>query len=173
MRSMFVPTLALAGLLSLPALAEEPAKKEPASQVRCSVTAKDGSRAVQGENLIIKSGETLKDAVAVDGDIVIRKGAVVNDVVAIRGKITLEEGAEVKGDAVSLGGKLILQGNARVNGDAVALGGELSMGEGASVGGDQVNFSLSFNGTNLAQSFIDKALQGSNCQIHLGDGDDE
>ena len=30
MRSMLAPTLALAGLLSLPALAEEPAKKEPA-----------------------------------------------------------------------------------------------------------------------------------------------
>jgi NDP-sugar pyrophosphorylase family protein len=173
MRSMFVPTLALAGFLALPALAEEPAKQEPAPKVRCSVTSKGGSRAVQGENLVIKAGEKVKDAVAVDGDIVIRKGAVVDDVVAIRGKVTIEEGAEVKGDAVSLGGALILQGKARVNGDAVALGGELRMDEGASVGGDQVNLSVSFNGTNLAQSFIDKALAGSNCQINVGDDDDD
>lgn len=169
MRSMLAPTLALAGLLSLPALAQEPAKKEPASKTRCSVTAKGGSRAVQGENLIIQAGETVKDAVAIDGDVTVRKGAVVDDVVAIRGKVTIEEGAEVKGDAVSLGGQLILQGKARVNGDAVALGGELRMAEGATVGGDKVDFSLSFNGTNLAQSFIDKALAGSDCQINIGD----
>lgn len=56
-----------------------------------------------------------------------------------------------------------------MDGDAVALGGELRMDEGATVGGDKVDFSLSFNGTNLAQSFINKALDGSNCRINIGD----
>jgi NDP-sugar pyrophosphorylase family protein len=169
MRSMFVPTLALAGFLALPALAEEPAKKAPASKVRCAVHKSDGTRAAQGENLVLKAGETVKDAVVVDGDILVRKGAVVEDVVAIRGKVTIEEGAQVKGDVVALGGDLHLRGKARVEGDAVALGGSLRMDEGASVGGEQVSFALSFNGKDLARSFIDKALEGSDCQINLSD----
>jgi UDP-3-O-[3-hydroxymyristoyl] glucosamine N-acyltransferase len=172
MRPILISTLAFASVLALPALAEEPTKQAPAPKTHCTVTAKEGSRAVQGENLVLKAGETVKDAVAVDGDVVVRKGAVVNDVVAIRGKVIIEEGAQVKGDAVSLGGKLHLQGKARVDGDAVALGGALLMDEGASVGGDKVSFALSINGTDLAQSFINKALEGSNCQINLGDDDE-
>jgi NDP-sugar pyrophosphorylase family protein len=187
MRSMFVPTLALASLLTLPALAGDtgkkaaPAPKEASAdkvKVRCAIHSKEGSRAVQGTNLILNSGEKAKDAVAVDGDVVIRKGAVVGDVVAIRGKITIEEGAVVNGDAVALGGELHLQKKARVEGDAVALGGTLQMDEGASVGGDKVNFSFSFNGTDVAKSFLDKALQDSDCHLTLNgddhdDGDDD
>jgi NDP-sugar pyrophosphorylase family protein len=172
MRSMFIPTLALAGFLALPALAEEPAKKAPASKVRCAIHKNDGTRAVQGEDLVLKAGETVKDAVAVDGDIVVRKGAVVEDVVAIRGKVTIEEGAEVKGDVVALGGELHLRGKARVAGDAVALGGSIRMDEGASVGGDQVSFALSFNGKDLARTFLEKALKGSDCQINLSDDEE-
>jgi UDP-3-O-[3-hydroxymyristoyl] glucosamine N-acyltransferase len=184
MRPLSLPALALCGLLSLPALAEDSGKPvasapKPAAQessspkVQCSLHAKDGSRAVQGTNLTINAGEKTKDAVAVDGDVLIRKGAVVEDVVAIHGKITIEEGAEVKGDAVALGGELRLQKNARVDGDAVALGGSMQLAEGASVGGDKVSFSLSINGDDLAKSFLKKALKGSDCQITLNDHDDD
>jgi NDP-sugar pyrophosphorylase family protein len=187
MRSMSLPTLALATFLALPALAGDtgktsaPAPKQAserkensAPRVRCAVHSKDGSRAVQGQDLILKSGEKAKDAVAVDGNVVIRKGAVVDDVVAIRGQVTIEEGAEVKGDVVALGGQLHLQKNARVKGDAVALGGTLQMDEGSSVGGDKVNFSLNINGEDLAQSFLKKALENSDCSIIVSeDSDDE
>lgn len=169
MRSMFAPALALASLLSLPALADDSEKKEPAPKVQCAIHSKDGSRAVQGSDLVVRAGERIKDAVAVDGDIVIRKGAVVEDVVAIRGKITIEEGAEVKGDVVSLGGDLILEGNAKVNGDAVALGGSLRMDEASSIGGDRVSFGFSVNGKDLARSFLEKALEDSDCTITLDD----
>jgi UDP-3-O-[3-hydroxymyristoyl] glucosamine N-acyltransferase len=184
MRPLSLPVLALCSILSLPALAEDSgkpqasvpkaaAKESSPPKVRCAVHAKDGSRAVQGTNLTINAGEKTQDAVAVDGDVLIRKGAVVEDVVAVHGKITIEEGAEVKGDAVALGGELRLQKNARVEGDAVALGGSMQLAEGASVGGDKVSFSLSFNGDDLAKSFLEKALKGSDCQITLSDDEDE
>ena len=58
MRAMFLPTLAVAGLLSLPALAEDSARPhEP--KVQCSIHAKDGSRAVQGKDLIVNAGEKI------------------------------------------------------------------------------------------------------------------
>ncbi|MFL5348200.1 MAG: polymer-forming cytoskeletal protein [Hyalangium sp.] len=189
MRPMFLPAVALASLLALPAFAEDsaqpqppatqsaPAKDTPAPktsqspQVRCEVHAKDGSRAVQGMNLIVNPGEKIKDAVAVDGDVLIRKGAVVEDVVAVRGKVTIEEGARVHGDAVALGGELHLQKQAQVDGDAVALGGTLRMDEGASVKGDKVSFSLFFNGNELAKSFLEKALKDSDCRLSLNDDD--
>src|SRR5437868_9572498 len=151
MRSMFLPTLALTSLLALPALAEDsgkqqaPAKQESSAKqeapahktdagpkIQCSVTSKNGSRAVQGHDLILNSGDKAKDAVAVDGNVVVHKGAVVNVVIAIRGKVILEEDAEVKGDVVAAGGDLQLKKNSRVRGDAVALGGLLQVAEGAS-----------------------------------------
>src|SRR5262245_36017029 len=150
MRSLSLPTLALATFLTLPALAgdtgqqQAPAQKEAAppkqaskTRVRCAVQSRNGSRAVQGADLVVEAGEKTKDAVAVDGNVIIRKGAVVKDVVAVHGKVIIEEGAEVKGDAVCLGGELHLQKNARVKGDAVALGGSLRMDDGASVGGER------------------------------------
>lgn len=173
MRSMSLPTLALTGLLALPSFAEDPARPQTATKVQCSVESKNGSRAVQGRNLILKAGDKAKDAVAVDGDVVIRKGAVVEDVIAIRGKVIIEEGAVVKGDVVAAGGDLQLQKNARVEGDAVALGGSLKVAEGASIGGDKVTFSLSINGEDIARSFIQKALESSDCHITVGGDDDD
>jgi NDP-sugar pyrophosphorylase family protein len=184
MRPMFLSTVALASLLALPAFAEDSAKPQAptaqntpapkassAPQVHCDIHAKDGSRAVQGMNLVVNPGEKIRDAVAVDGDVLIRKGAVVEDVIAIRGKVTIEEGAKVHGDAVALGGELHLQKKARVDGDAVALGGSLRMDEGSSVEGDKVSFSLSFNGNDLAKSFLEKALENSDCHLTLNDDD--
>ncbi|WP_224363265.1 polymer-forming cytoskeletal protein [Hyalangium versicolor] len=185
MRPLSLSTLALCSILSLPALAEDTGssqasppkeakdKKTPPPRVQCSIHSKDGSRAVQGVNLVVNAGEKTRDAVAVDGDVLIRKGAVVEDVVAIHGKITIEEGAKVKGDAVALGGEVRLQKKARVEGDVVALGGSLQMDESASVGGDKVSFSLSFNGDELAQSFLEKALKNSDCQITLRSDDND
>jgi NDP-sugar pyrophosphorylase family protein len=186
MRSMSLSTLALATFLALPALAGDtgkasaPAPKQAserkgdsAPKVRCAVHSKNGSRAVQGQDLVLRAGEKARDAVAVDGNVVIRKGAVVEDVVAIRGRVTIEEGAEVKGDAVALGGELHLQKNARVKGDAVALGGTLRMDEGASVGGDKVNFTFNFNGEDLAKSFLEKALKNSDCSITVNADDED
>jgi hypothetical protein len=85
MRPMFLSTLALTSLLALPSFAEDSTKGQAATKVQCDVRSKEGSRAVQGRDLILKPGDQAKDAVAVDGNVVVRKGAVVEDVIAIRG----------------------------------------------------------------------------------------
>ena len=172
MRRPLLPALLLACSLALPALAAEPAKT-PRPVKRICVNVKDGSRSVQGTDLVIEPGEKVKDAVAVDGDVIVKKGAVVsNDVVAIRGRVILEAGARVKGDAVSMGGEVRVPTGARVDGDAMALGGKLKLDRQEDVGGERVNFSLELNGDDLVKELIGKALdEEDTCHI-LDDEDD-
>ncbi|RKH10182.1 hypothetical protein D7V97_14530 [Corallococcus sp. CA053C] len=171
MRRPLLPTLLLACSLALPALAAEPAKT-PKPAKRICVNVKDGSRSVQGTDLVVEPGEKVKDAVAVDGDVIVKKGAVVdNDVVAVRGRVILEAGARVKGDAVSMGGEVRVPSGARVDGNATALGGKLKVDKPEDVGGERVNFSLEFNGEDLVKKFISKALDEDQ-KCHILDDDD-
>ncbi|MFP2897756.1 hypothetical protein [Corallococcus sp. 4LFB] len=171
MRRPLLPALVLACSLAVPALAAEPAKK-PAKTI--CVNVKDGSKAVQGTNLVIEPGEKVKDAVAVDGDVIVKKGAVVdNDVAAIRGRVILEPGAKVKGDVVSVGGEVRVPAGARVDGSATALGGKLQLDRKEDVGGETVDFSLVFNGDDLVKEFVGKALDEDAGKCHILDDDDE
>ncbi|CAM3273067.1 polymer-forming cytoskeletal protein [Corallococcus sp. ZKHCc1 1396] len=174
MRRSFLPTLLVACSLAVPALAAEPAKPPKAPVKRICVNVKDGSKAVQGTNLVVEPGDTLRDAVAVDGDVIVKKGAVVdNDVAAIRGRVILEAGARVKGDVVSLGGEVRVHSGARVDGSATALGGKLKLDKQEDVGGEKVSFSMEFNGEDLVKQLIGKALdEDQKCHI-LDDDDDD
>ncbi|RKG91807.1 polymer-forming cytoskeletal protein [Corallococcus terminator] len=173
MRRPFLPTLVLACSLAVPALAAEPAKPARAPVKRVCVNVKDGSKAVQGTDLIIEPGEKIKDAVAVDGDVIVKKGAVVdNDVAAVRGRVILEAGARVKGDVVSLGGEVRVPAGARVDGNAVALGGKLKVDKQEDVGGEKVNFSMELNGEDLVKQVIGKALDEDQ-KCHILDDDDD
>ncbi|ADO72187.1 hypothetical protein [Stigmatella aurantiaca] len=167
MRPMSLAPLALATLVAVPAFAEDSGKKNDSiPRVICAVQAKDGTRAVQGTDLVLEAGETVKDAVAVEGNVIVRKGAVVEDVVAIQGKVIIEAGAVVKGNVISMGGDIRLRKNAHVQGNAVALGGSVNADEEATIGGDKVNFSLVFNGKELVRNFIENALdESSGCTI--------
>ncbi|MDC0707692.1 polymer-forming cytoskeletal protein [Stigmatella sp. ncwal1] len=175
MRPLSFAPLALATLLAFPAFADDTGKKKPSGpRVICAVQSKDGTRAVQGTDLVLEAGETLKDAVAVEGNVIVRKGAVVEDVVAIQGKVIVEAGAEVKGNVVALGGDIRLRKNAHVQGDAVALGGSINADEEATIDGDKVNFSLAFNGKELVRSFLKNALdEESGCTISFDDEGDK
>ena len=165
---LMLPTLGLATLLSLPAFAGDDSEQKSSSKVRCSVTTDEGDRLVQGKNLVLKSGDEVKDAIAIDGDVVIRKGVVVHDVVAIQGRVTIEAGAHVLGDVVSIGGAVDVQEEAHVDGDAVALGGSLRVDESATVDGDKVSFSLAFGGEEIVQGFLKNALgKESRCHIDV------
>jgi UDP-3-O-[3-hydroxymyristoyl] glucosamine N-acyltransferase len=157
MRPMTFAPLALAALMAVPAFADDSeARKSSTPRVVCAVQSKDGSRAVQGTDLVLEAGEKTKDAVAIEGNVIVRKGAAVEDVVAIRGKVIIEAGAEVTGKVVSIGGGIRLRKNAHVNGDLVALGGTLQLDDGATVGGEKVNFNMAFNGEELIRSFDDE-----------------
>lgn len=172
MRRPLLPTLLLACSLALPALAAEPAKT-PRPVKRICVNVKDGSRSVQGTDLVIEPGEKVKDAVAVDGNVIVKKGAVVdNDVVAVRGRVVLEAGARVKGDAVALGGDVRVPTGARVDGNATALGGKLKVDKPEDVGGERVNFSLELNGDDLVKELLGKALEDDQ-KCHILDDEDD
>ncbi|WP_225411212.1 bactofilin family protein [Stigmatella hybrida] len=175
MRPMSLAPLALSALMAFPAFAEDTeAPKGPSPRVVCAIQSKEGSRAVQGTDLVLEAGEKAKDAVAVEGNIIIRKGAEVEDVVAIQGKVTIEAGAVVTGKVVSIGGGIRLRKKAHVQGDLIALGGTLQMDEGATLGGEKVNFNMAFNGKDLIQSFVQGALdEDSGCQLSFDDEDED
>ncbi|MCP3100507.1 hypothetical protein LZ198_16685 [Myxococcus sp. K15C18031901] len=174
MRPSLIPSLALMTTLSFPAFAEDAAPKQTATpKVVCAAHSKDGSRVVQGTDLVIEAGEKVKDVVALEGNIIIRKGAEVEDAVAIRGRVIVEPGARVKGNVVSLGGEIRVQDGAEVQGDAVALGGKLVVGKEGHVEGDRVSMSFEFGGKDLVRSIIEEALEDEpGCHI-LDDDDDQ
>ncbi|MCY1023586.1 hypothetical protein [Pyxidicoccus sp. MSG2] len=173
MRLSSLPALALTFTLAAPAFAADDAEKKPNDwKVVCANNTKDGSRAVQGTDLVIEAGEKVKDAVAVEGNVIIRKGAVVEDAVAIRGRVIVEPGAHVKGDAVSLGGEVRIKDGARVDGDAVALGGRLNLDKDGSVGGDKVSLSFEIGGKDVVRSLIENALD-EDMRCHIIDNDDK
>ncbi|NTX02382.1 MULTISPECIES: hypothetical protein [Myxococcus] len=173
MRSSLLPTLALAATLTFPAFAADDAAKKPNDiKVVCATTSKDGSRAVQGTDLVIEAGDKVTDAVAVDGNVIIRKGARVDDAVAIRGRVIVEAGARVTGDAVSMGGEVRIQNGARVDGSAIALGGKLTVDKDGVIGGDRVSLSFEIGGKDLLRGFIEEALE-EETGCHIIDEDDE
>ncbi|WP_426752367.1 hypothetical protein [Myxococcus sp. Y35] len=166
MRSSPIAALALGLALSSPALAEDDAKPRSNFKVVCATQSKDGSRAVQGTDLIIEAGEKVKDGVAVEGNVIIRKGAEVEDAVAIQGRVIVEAGAKVTGSVVSLGGEVRVHKGARVEGDAVVLGGRLKVDQDDAVKGDKVSLSFEIGGRDLVRGFIEDVLaEETGCHI--------
>jgi len=171
MRMPPIPVLALTFTLAAPAFAGDDAAKKPhQGRVVCANNTQDGSRRVQGTDLVIEAGEKVKDAVAVEGNVIIRKGAVVEDAVAIRGRVIVEAGGKVTGDAVSLGGEIRVHPGAHVGGDAVALGGRLNIDTQDAVAGDKVSLSFEIGGKDLVRGFIEKALD-EDMRCHILDDD--
>ncbi|OJH36236.1 hypothetical protein [Cystobacter ferrugineus] len=165
--------LAVCLTLAVPAFAEDkPTKKPDNVRVVCAANSKDGSRVVQGTDLIIEPGEKVKDAVAVEGNIILRKGAEVEDAVAIRGRVILEPGARVKGDAVSIGGEVRVHKGAHVDGDAVALGGRLQADAADGVKGDKLSLSFEIGGKDVVRGFIEDALD-EDMRCHIIDEDEK
>ncbi|ATB48252.1 hypothetical protein [Corallococcus macrosporus] len=163
MRASPLAVLVLA--LSTPALAEDDAKPQK-WKVVCATQSKDGSRAVQGTDLVIEAGEQVKDGVAVEGDVIVRKGARVEDVVAIRGRVIVEPGGRVTGSAVSLGGEVRVHKGAAVDGDAIALGGRLKVDQDEAVKGDKVSLSFEIGGRDIVRGFIEGVLdEETGCHI--------
>jgi NDP-sugar pyrophosphorylase family protein len=158
MRLSPIPALALTFTLATSAFAGDTAKQSGGPRVVCANNTKDGSRLVQGTDLVIEPGEKVKDAVAVEGNVIIRKGAVVEDAIAVRGRVIVEAGGTVKGDAVSLGGEVRVHSGGHVDGDAVALGGRLNLTRDDDVKGDKVSLSFEIGGKDLVRGFIEEAL---------------
>jgi UDP-3-O-[3-hydroxymyristoyl] glucosamine N-acyltransferase len=169
MRLHPLAALVLGMTLAVPALAADKApKKSNAWRVVCATNSKDGSRAVQGSDLIIEKGEKVKDAVAVDGNVILRAGAEVEDAIAVQGRVIVEPGARVRGEAVTIGGEIHVYKGAHVDGDATALGGQLVLDAEDGVAGKKSSLSLQIGGRDLLRGFIEDAL-GEDNRCHIID----
>lgn len=164
---------ALASLLASHAAVAADVKEDKAgkgeSKRGCHIELDKGDVMVERTDLVLQAGQTVKDALALQGDVVVRKGAVVQNVIAFDGDVTVEAGAEVKGDVVAMGGELRLLDGATVRGDAISIGGKLQQAPGASVKGDKLSLgSFEVNGTDLVDSLVGKvAKEMKDCRVTL------
>ena len=80
------------------------------------------------------------DRVRIGGDVVVEKGETVKDAVAVGGDVTVN--GVVQNSAVAVGGSVFLGPDAVVRKDVVAIGGVIARKEGARIGGDIVEMSI-------------------------------
>lgn len=118
---------------------EAAAKLAEARQEHLTAKARNGEVVSSGGPLTVKSGETVKNAVAYGG------------------AVTVEPGAKVTGDAVAFGGDVVIKDQAEVSGDAVAFGGRVVREGAAKVGGEEV----SFGGTGIASAMAAHAVKAN------------
>jgi hypothetical protein len=81
----------------------------------------DGEVVRMGQDLEVREGEVVREAVALGGDVVVR-GEVENDAVAIGGDVFVGSSGRVGGSAVSIGGALEIEPGGHVEGDRVEVG---------------------------------------------------
>ncbi|MDX2012807.1 MAG: hypothetical protein SFW67_21595 [Myxococcaceae bacterium] len=103
---------------------EAAARLAEARQEHLSARARNGELTSTGGPVVVKAGDTVKNAVAYGGPVVVESGARVSgDAVAFGGDVVLKDKAEVSGDAVAFGGRVLREGTATVRGEEVSFGG--------------------------------------------------
>jgi len=85
-------------------------------------------------------GAFANDRVRIGGDVVVEKGMTVKDAVAVGGNVTVN--GVVNKSAVAVGGSVFLGPDAVVRKDVVCIGGVIEKQEGARIGGDIVEMSI-------------------------------
>ena len=90
--------------------------------------------------LLPASGAIANDRVRIGGDVVVEKGMTVKDAVAVGGNVTVN--GVVNKSAVAVGGSVFLGPDAVVRKDVVFIGGVIEKQEGARIGGDIVEMSI-------------------------------
>lgn len=93
-----------------------------------------------GDKLVIKAGDTVKDAICFGDDVQIY-GTVKDSAVSFGGDVIVENGGLVMGDVVSLGGDIRIRNNGIVKKDAVSVGGEIKIDCGGEILGEKVDLS--------------------------------
>ena len=86
------------------------------------------------------TGALANDRVRIGGDVVVEKGMTVKDAVAVGGNVTVN--GMVKKSAVAVGGSVFLGSDAVVRKDVVCIGGVIEKQKGARIGGDIVEMSI-------------------------------
>ncbi|HSN14946.1 MAG TPA: hypothetical protein VLT61_09960, partial [Anaeromyxobacteraceae bacterium] len=94
-------------------------------------------RVVHGD-AVVRAGESVRDVVAIQGNVKLEPGAQARDAVAVLGSVTLESGARSRA-AVAIAGDLNLGPGAVVARDAVSVGGDVKIDPSAQVLGETTN----------------------------------
>jgi hypothetical protein len=77
-------------------------------------------KVVFGSTVKIETGDTVKEAVSIGGDVVVN-GIVEKNAVSIGGTLTLGPKAFIMGDAVAIGGEIVKHKNAKIGGNTVSV----------------------------------------------------
>ena len=150
--------VSLAVVLSTPALAEE-----------CVVTAGPHDRVSRGKSVVVGEGESLENAVSIDGDVVLRRGARVKSAVAVNGNVILEPGAKVTGTAASFGGQIRVAAGAKVAGSRLQLTNGLHL---QPENGKDLGLALSIAGQDLSRLLVAKLVEKArSCRIERDDAE--
>lgn len=150
--------VSLAVILSTPALAKD-----------CVVSAGPHDRVSRGKTVVVEAGESLENAVAIDGDVILRKGARVKSAVAVNGNLVLESGAKVTGTAAAFGGKIEVASGAKISGSRLQLSDGIHIrGE----NGKDIGLALSVGGQDLSNLLLAKLVEKArSCRIESGGGE--
>jgi len=150
--------VSLVVLLATPALAED-----------CVVTAGPHDRVSRGKTVVVEAGESVENAMALDGDVVLRRGARVKSAVAVNGNLILEPGAKVTGTAAAFGGQIRVSPGAKISGSRLQLSDGIQIrGE----NGSDVGLALSIAGRDLSKLVVAKLVEKArSCRIEAGNGD--
>jgi len=96
-----------------------------------------GAEVSFGEEIVVKAGKTVNEAVSIGDDIHVY-GTVRKEAVAVGGDVFVESGGHVKGDAVAIGGDIFVRNNGNIDKNAVTLGGKTRTDFGGAVHGELV-----------------------------------
>ncbi|HEY1908004.1 MAG TPA: hypothetical protein VGG91_18285 [Myxococcaceae bacterium] len=150
----------LAVVVSAPALAED-----------CVVSAGPKDRVSRGKTVVVEAGESLENAMALDGDVVLRRGARVKSAVAVNGNVILEADSKVTGTAASFGGEV------RVAPGAKIAGNRLQLSDGFQIRGENgkdTNLVLSVAGQDVSRLLVAKLVEKARrCRIEASSGEGE
>ncbi|WP_242344027.1 STN domain-containing protein, partial [Anaeromyxobacter terrae] len=104
-------------------------------------TGEDARDRVVNGDVTIRSGEEVRDVVAIRGNVRLEPGATARDVVAVLGSIKLEGGANVR-DATAVLGSIEVGPGAVVERNATSVGGSVKPDPHAAIGGEQTSVSV-------------------------------
>lgn len=153
---------AILALLTLAAVPE--AQASPPGRARCVIRVGPHDRVLQGATVVVKDGEKVESAIAIQGDVVVQRGGEAVKAVALGGSVTVESGGRIVEQAVAIGGDVRLADGARVDQDALALGGQVRLGQGATVTGTVLGLSLQLGADLQSKILSDLKAEGS-CRI--------
>lgn len=155
------PSIPLAVLAATVLLAAPPAH----AGGECHVEAGPNDRVSKGETLVVRSGERLDNAIAMNGDVVLEEGAAVEKAVAVGGSVTVRSGAQVRKDAVAIGGDVVVESDGTVGKDAVSLGGQVREEKGSRIRGNVVGLAFQGGKSSLAREILKGVASLEGCRI--------